>query len=347
MSDKCIQMPMLATDGSNWVNYRDQLIVIFQFKKLEDHLVSNTVTRYYTDTGDVNGHTPAQRWADDEILTKIILNASIPDAIYTQVKGGATVKAIWDALKTLFEGWSRNRIMDLTNKLQFSKCAEGDNLRTHFLDLTNLRDQLSTMGKSFSDEDFATILLRSLPDSYKMQVSSIITLADMMNTDIAPSLVIRMLSDEYDNWVHAGTAGKTPKNEAFKSEDQGKGKKGNCNVQCENCHKKGHTKAKCWAKGGGQEGQFEADWWKGKRAKQENSKQENPKKASNNNANSADIKAWAAIEVIDDLQAQEWYPDHIGEEVANMQLANKAVHKPLTSEIDLYDSGSTCHISPF
>ncbi len=30
-----------------------------------------------------------------------------------------------------------------------------------------------------------------------------------------------------------------------------------------------------------------------------------------------------------------------------MQLANKAVHKPLTSEIDLYDSGSTCHISPF
>ncbi len=69
--------------------------------------------------------------------------------------------------------------------------------------------------------------------------------------------------------------------------------------------------------------------------------------ASNNNADSADIKAWAAIEVIDDLQAQEWYPDHIGEEVANMQLANKVVHKPLTSKIDLYDSRSTCHISPF
>ncbi len=30
-----------------------------------------------------------------------------------------------------------------------------------------------------------------------------------------------------------------------------------------------------------------------------------------------------------------------------MQLANKVVHKPLTSKIDLYDSGSTCHISPF
>ena len=104
MSDEHIQMPMLATDGSNWVNYRDRLIVIFQFKKLEDHLVSNTVTHYYTDAGDVNGCMPAQCWANDKILTKIILNASILDAIYTQVKGGATVKAIWDALKTLFEG---------------------------------------------------------------------------------------------------------------------------------------------------------------------------------------------------------------------------------------------------
>src|SRR5258707_5073629 len=124
--------------------------------------------------------------------------------------------------------------MDLMNKLQFLKCVEGDNLCTHFLDLTNLRDQLLTMGKSFSDEDFATILLRFLLDSYKMQVSSIITLADMTNTNIVPSLVICMLSDEYDNQVCTGTAGKTSKNEAFKSEDQGKGKKGNCNIQCEN-----------------------------------------------------------------------------------------------------------------
>jgi reverse transcriptase-like protein/gag-pre-integrase-like protein/integrase-like protein/Pol polyprotein len=45
---------------------------------------------------------------------------------------------------------------------------------------------------------------------------------------------------------------------------------------------------------------------------------------------------------------QAWYPDHIGEEVANtQQLANKALHRPLTSKIDLYDSRSTCHISPF
>jgi LTR polyprotein gag-polypeptide-like protein len=117
--------------------------------------------------------------------------------------------------------------MDLTNKLQFLKCSEGDNLCTHFLDLTNLCDQLLTMGKSFSNEDFATILLRSLLDSYKMQTSSIITLVDMTNTAILPALIICMLSDEYDNHVCASKAGNSANSEALKAEDQGKGKRNN------------------------------------------------------------------------------------------------------------------------
>src|SRR5216684_9317019 len=152
--------------------------------------------------------------------------------------------------------------MDLMNKLQFSKCAEGDNLCTHFLDLTNLCAQLSTMGKSFSDEDFATILLRSLSDSYKMQTSSIVTLVDMTNTAISPSLVIHMLSDKYNNCIHSSIAGISAKDKAYKAQSQGKKKPHN--VQCKNCNKKGHIKAECWAKGGGHEGQFERDWRKGK-----------------------------------------------------------------------------------
>src|SRR5260370_12776366 len=111
--------------------------------------------------------------------------------------------------------------MDLTNKLQFLKCLEGDNLCTHFLDFTNLCAQLLTMGKSFSDKDFATILLRSLPDSYKMQVSSIVTSVDMTNTTISPSLVIRMLSDEYNNHICADIASKSAKDETYKPQSQG------------------------------------------------------------------------------------------------------------------------------
>jgi len=57
----------------------------------------------------------------------------------------------------------------------------------------------------------------------------------------------------------------------LKSKDQGK--KRPRNVQCENCNKKGHIKAECWAKGGGREGQFESDWRKGKRSDNDSSQE--------------------------------------------------------------------------
>jgi LTR polyprotein gag-polypeptide-like protein len=249
MSNECISVPTLAANGSNWVNYQDHLVVILWVKKLSDHLISDILTLHHIIPGDVNGLMPAQCWADNEDIILIILNASIPDAIYTQVKGSTNIKAVWDTLKTLFEGCSCNQIMDLTNKLQFSKCSEGDNLHTHFLDLINLHDQLLTMEKSFSNEDFATILLRSLPDSYKMQTLSIITLVDMTNTAIMPVLIIYMLLDKYDNCIHASTASNFTNSEAFKA--NGQGKKKPHNIQCKNCNKKGHIKANCWIKGGG------------------------------------------------------------------------------------------------
>jgi len=106
MSDEHIQTPTLAIDGNNWVNYCDCIIPILQVKKLADHLTSNTVTARYTIAGDVNGLTPAQHWVEDEDLALVTLCTLIPDAIYTQVKGGNTVKALWNTLKTLFEGHS-------------------------------------------------------------------------------------------------------------------------------------------------------------------------------------------------------------------------------------------------
>ena len=69
--------------------------------------------------------------------------------------------------------------------------------------------------------------------------------------------------------------------------NQGKaGKKPNKDVECFNCHKKGHKKANCWAKGGGKEGQ-------GPKAKEKKEKEE-PKKALANAAEDKD-GVWMAV----------------------------------------------------
>ena len=58
------------------------------------------------------------------------------------------------------------------------------------------------------------------------------------------------------------------------------GKKMNKDVECFNCHKKGHKKIDCWAKGGGKEGQ-------GPKTKERKEKEES-KKASANAAEDKD-----------------------------------------------------------
>ena len=45
--------------------------------------------------------------------------------------------------------------------------------------------------------------------------------------------------------------------------------KGKALLQCETCNKTGHIKVKCWAKGGGQEGQY-PDWFKGRKGSNHN-----------------------------------------------------------------------------
>src|SRR5882724_2340 len=41
---------------------------------------------------------------------------------------------------------------------------------------------------------------------------------------------------------------------------------GKSTMKCENCNHAGHTKAKCWVKGGGLEGQY-PEWWRGKQGR--------------------------------------------------------------------------------
>ena len=67
------------------------------------------------------------------------------------------------------------------------------------------------------------------------------------------------------------------------------GKRTNKDIECFNCHKKGHKKPDCWAKGGGKEGQ-------GPRSKERKEKEGESKKGNQEVANIAgEDGVWVAI----------------------------------------------------
>jgi hypothetical protein len=115
------------------------------------------------------------------------------------------------------------------------------------------------MGADPGDDNFIAILLGSLPASYDPYLAALTATSALLNQTIDPDTYIRGISDEAERRRIKGRA-KEEKEAAFNTNgsSSGQGRRGNkrsSTIECYNCHKKGHIKSECWAKGGGKEGQ--------------------------------------------------------------------------------------------
>jgi transposase InsO family protein len=316
--DTKLTVPKLSSDGSNWVIYRNRLVYTLNAHGLDIHLTQDAPTQEYIDGGDIGGLTPEARWRKEEGNVKTVIGTSVPDDVFNRISEGGTAKGVWDALKQDYEDRSLMTTVELVRRFRTKKCGEKENVRTHFQELSDLRDQLAAIGKSVDDSDFTATLLASLPPSYVHACTAINSSARLGAVTLTPSIAKEIVLEEYQRRVAAD-----PKNEshdeAFNADPQKKKKR---DVECFNCHKRGHVKAECYAKGGGQEGQGPKR--KG-RAKEGTAAVAEPQ-----------TEAWAAFEeVCVDGDGQEYVA------AAGSARANNGV------ETELYDSGASRHMSPF
>ena len=164
-------------------------------------------------------------------------------------------------LKDDFEKRSHIFTIDLQRRLQDVCCKDNRNVHTHFDNLRNMREELTALSESIPDRDFTAIILGSLPKSYDTYLSTITATLSILGKEVDPDALILSIIDEYDHRSvkNRQTKDKGKLDAAFfagGSLKGGKGgKRGKSDVECFNCHKKGHKKADCWAKGGGKEGQ--------------------------------------------------------------------------------------------
>jgi hypothetical protein len=94
-------------------------------------------------------------------------------------------------------------------------------------------------------------------------------------------------------------------------------------IECFNCHKKGHTKAECWAAGGGNKG---GGHKKNKKSGDDKDKKSGKKaEVATAEDSQQDIEAWAAIE------SDEGLPAMAAQE---------------SNSCKIFDSGASRHMSP-
>jgi len=315
MSDEFnIRITKLAADGANWVTYRDRIMWALDTKGLLDHLTNDTITSDYSTAGTIDGLVPEARWKRNEAMVKQLVAGSVPDTVFSQIKAGLKAKEVWDQLRALYEGHSRLILVDLHKRLQNTRCGADDDIRAHFDKLADLKEQLAAMGATIMDEEYANVLLGSLPEAYNNMMNSITAAADINGKPITPSLVIRLVTGEYDRRSLKKGKGKANTDEAFSANRQ---KRGRRNVECFNCHRKGHIRADCWAKGGGKEGQgLQGSSGSGAGAKESTSA----------TTDHMDIEAWAVVEATG----------------ADADIAAMAKDRTnFAACVELYDSGAT------
>ena len=130
-------------------------------------------------------------------------------------------------------------------------------VEAHFGEINRLCQVLAGMGDKIADTDYATIIMGSLPDSYRSIISSLEAATGYASKVVTLQELITTVTVEYEHRLirnpQSTRKGGNATLTAGTSERQGR--KATKDTVCFNCEKKGHFKSDCWAKGGGKEGQ--------------------------------------------------------------------------------------------
>ena len=290
-----LAVPKLHNDGSNWANYEPCIQRVLGSKGLWRHVEGTAIAPkpYVLVAGVpvlVDGTTQATEdqikaretkiidYDKREYLTQHVILSTTSTHLGNKIKNLKTSHDMWDVVKADATMKSTLFLLDAEDQLASMKLAENNDpkvhlteVKQHFQLMGQRHDNLLKMGSMISDSRYNTIIMSSLLESYRPTLQ-MITAAERASTLLGtlssramkPDNLITFITEEAQ---HRVTNDKCTKNAesalAALGKKQRTGKhcsnkgkeKSTPSVTCENCKNTGHTKANCWAKGGGKEGQ--------------------------------------------------------------------------------------------
>jgi hypothetical protein len=158
---------------------------------------------------------------------------------------------MWKQLTLVKEARGKLGILATQCALYRTIANEGFNLVDHISKLRKLQEDLHLMGSIVADEDFAMILVSSLPESWDLYTSAYLG-SKTDGSGLTSHGLVAILLEEDRRWRGRN---RDPDEVALHTRDSGKASGTNSDKEWYNCHKKGHLVKDCWAKGGGKESQ--------------------------------------------------------------------------------------------
>ena len=111
------------------------------------------------------------KWADKKALA--IIRLWVADTLLVYIASSMTALAAWSTLSNMFEAKGPIRIVSAHCKLFGTHCTEESNIEDHICIMRTYQQELATLQKPISEEDFSYTLLTSLPESWNNFISAV------------------------------------------------------------------------------------------------------------------------------------------------------------------------------
>ena len=290
-----LAVPKLRDDGSNWANYEPRIQRALGSKGLWRHVEGTAiapkpymlVTRVPILADGMTQATEDQIEAREtkiinynkrEYLAQQVILSTTSTHLGNKIKNLKTLHDMWDAVKADATTKSTLFLLDVEDQLASMRLVENDDpkahlmeVKQHFQPMGQRHNNLLKMGSTVSDSRYNTIIMSLLLELYRPTLQ-MITAAEWASTLLGtlssramkPNDLITFIMEEAQHHVINDERTKNAesalaalgKKQRTGKHHSNKGKeKSTPSTTCENCKNAGHTKADCWAKGGGKEGQ--------------------------------------------------------------------------------------------
>jgi hypothetical protein len=138
-------------------------------------------------------------YTQKDYLVQQHIFGTVTDRMMLQISHQTTGTAMWKEIKTLHEGKSTLVKADVRKRMLLARCDEGRDVKAHFGELNRLRQIMAGMGAIVDDEDYAAIIMGSLPDSYRPIISALAAAAGYSSKVVTAQELITAVNIEYEH----------------------------------------------------------------------------------------------------------------------------------------------------
>lgn len=200
-------------DGTYLNIWKHRLTLIFKAEKLWSLVDGTEVKPVAPTAAQITAGTPPlpvagagsiSAWEDRDMLALTIINNGLDNSVVSHIQSCKTAALAWTELIRLFESQDAVTKMYLKDKLHTLKMRENDSVTKHIHVFRAHLEQLFAAGAAVPNDEAVLTLMRSMPPSYRMFISSLrrqpnLTLQSLITDLIQEETLMKNLNLSPDN----------------------------------------------------------------------------------------------------------------------------------------------------